>query len=117
MAPRRTAQVAITALLLLGCAYVLSPFFAAILFAGTVAITSWPLYARLHGALRGRDGLAAISMTLLLTALLAGVFGAGVGIIAIEWPTACANTLNTGIAGRTGVSIATWRAVENILAS
>jgi predicted PurR-regulated permease PerM len=70
MAPRRTAQVAITALLLLGCAYVLSPFFAAILFAGTVAITSWPLYARLHGALRGRDGLAAITMTLLLTALL-----------------------------------------------
>ena len=53
MAPRRTAQVAITALLLLGCAYVLSPFFAAILFAGTVVITSWPLYARLHAYLRG----------------------------------------------------------------
>ena len=70
MAPRRTAQVAITALLLLGCAYVLSPFFAAILFAGTVVITSWPLYARLHAYLRGRDGLAAITMTLLLTALL-----------------------------------------------
>ena len=70
MAPRRTAQVAITALLLLGCAYVLSPFFAAILFAGTVVITSWPLYARLHAYLRGRDSLAAITMTLLLTALL-----------------------------------------------
>ena len=70
MAPRRTAQVAITALLLLGCAFVLSPFFAAILFAGTVCITSWPLYRFLHRRLRGRDGLAAITMTLLLTALL-----------------------------------------------
>lgn len=70
MAPRRTAQVAITAFLLLGCAYVLSPFFAAILFAGTVAVTTWPLYARLHVWLRRRDSLAAFTMTLLLTALL-----------------------------------------------
>jgi predicted PurR-regulated permease PerM len=70
MAPRRTAQVAITAFLLLGCAFVLSPFFAAILFAGTVCITSWPLYVWLHRRLRGRDGLAAITMTLLLTAVL-----------------------------------------------
>ena len=36
MAPRRTAQVAITALLILGCAFVLSPFFAAILFVSRV---------------------------------------------------------------------------------
>jgi predicted PurR-regulated permease PerM len=47
---------------------VLSPFFAAILFAGTVCITTWPLYQALHRRLRGRDGLAAITMTLLLTA-------------------------------------------------
>ena len=70
MAPRRTAQVAITALLLLGCAFVLSPFFAAILFAGTVCITTWPLYRWLHRRLRQRDGLAAVTMTLLLTAVL-----------------------------------------------
>ena len=70
MAPRRTAQVAITALLILGCAFVLSPFFAAILFAGTVCITTWPLYAWLYRKLGRRDGLAAISMTLLLTAVL-----------------------------------------------
>ncbi len=70
MAPRRTAQVALTALLLLGCAFVLSPFFAAILFAGTVCITTWPLYARLQRRLRGRDGLAALTMSLLLTAVL-----------------------------------------------
>ncbi|MDD3352979.1 AI-2E family transporter [Zoogloea sp.] len=70
MAPRRTAQMAITALLLLGCAFVLSPFVAAILFAGTVCITTWPLYEALHRRLGRRDGLAAITMTLLLTALL-----------------------------------------------
>lgn len=70
MAPRRTAQVAITALLILGCALVLSPFFAAILFAGTVCITTWPMYQALHRRLRGRDSLAAVTMTLLLTAVL-----------------------------------------------
>jgi len=70
MAPRRTAQTAITALLLLGCAFVLSPFFAAILFAGTVCITTWPLYRWLHRHLRRRDGLAATVMSLLLTGLL-----------------------------------------------
>ncbi|WP_326527734.1 hypothetical protein, partial [Dokdonella sp.] len=70
MAPRRTAQMAITALLLLGCAFVLSPFFAAILFAGTVCITTWPMYQMLHRRLSGRDSLAAITMTLLLTAVL-----------------------------------------------
>ena len=70
MAPRRTAQVAITALLLLGCAFVLSPFFAAILFAGTVCITTWPIYRSLHRRMGRRNGLAAISMTFLLTAVL-----------------------------------------------
>lgn len=70
MAPRRTAQVAITALLLLGCAFVLSPFFAAILFAGTVCITTWPIYRSLHRRMGRRNGLAAISMTVLLTAVL-----------------------------------------------
>ena len=70
MAPRRTAQIAIIALLLLGCAFVLAPFFAAILFAGTVCITTWPMYAALHRRLGRRDGLAAISMTVLLTAVL-----------------------------------------------
>ncbi|WP_374503563.1 AI-2E family transporter, partial [Zoogloea sp.] len=70
MTPRRTAQLAITAVLLLGCAFVLSPFFAAILFAGTVCVTTWPLYQALLLRLGGRVGLAAITMTLLLTAVL-----------------------------------------------
>lgn len=70
MTPRRIAQLAITAVLLLGCAFVLSPFFAAILFAGTVCITTWPLYQSLLRRLRGREGVAAITMTLLLTAVL-----------------------------------------------
>jgi predicted PurR-regulated permease PerM len=35
---------------------VLSPFFAAILFAGTVCVTTWPLYARLHAAWGGATG-------------------------------------------------------------
>ena len=70
MTPRRIAQLAITTVLLLGCAFVLSPFFAAILFAGTVCITTWPLYQALLRRLGGRDSLAALTMTLLLTALL-----------------------------------------------
>jgi predicted PurR-regulated permease PerM len=70
MTPRRTAQLAITAVLILGCAFVLSPFFAAILFAGTVCVTTWPMYQALHRRLGRRDGLAALTMSLLLTAVL-----------------------------------------------
>ena len=48
----------------------LRPFLAAILFAGAVVISSWPLYMRLLAAMRGRRTLAALTMTLSLTLLV-----------------------------------------------
>lgn len=76
MAPRRTAQVAITAFLLLGCALVLLPFGPAILFAGTVCITTWPLFAALERRLRRSAlaaGLTTLGLSLLLLVPIAGL--------------------------------------------
>ena len=67
---RNTAQLALIALLVLGCLLVLQPFLAAILFACAVAISSWPLYLALLARLRGRQTLAALTMTLCLTLLV-----------------------------------------------
>ncbi len=58
------------AALLLGCLLVLRPFLAAILFAGAVCISSWPLYLWLLQRLRGRANLAALTMTLTLSLLV-----------------------------------------------
>ncbi|MDN4053276.1 AI-2E family transporter [Massilia sp. YIM B02763] len=57
-------------LLGLGCLYVLRPFLAAILFAAAVVISSWPLYQRLLGHMRGHRTVAALTMTLSLTLLV-----------------------------------------------
>ncbi|OGA50579.1 MAG: AI-2E family transporter [Betaproteobacteria bacterium RIFCSPLOWO2_12_FULL_63_13] len=64
---RRLARIALVALLAIGCALILQPFVAAILFAGVVCITSWPLYTWLLARLKYRAWLAALLMTLLLT--------------------------------------------------
>lgn len=61
------AKLAAISLLTIGCLYVLRPFLAAILFAGAVVISSWPLYMRLLAGMRGRRTLAALTMTLSLT--------------------------------------------------
>lgn len=63
----RLARIALVALLVLGCALILQPFVAAILFAVVLAITAWPLHARLLARLNGRNTLAASLTTLLLT--------------------------------------------------
>ena len=65
--PTNYAKLAAISLLTIGCLYVLRPFLAAILFAGAVVISSWPLYMRLLAAMRGRRTLAALTMTLSLT--------------------------------------------------
>lgn len=65
--PTNFAKLAAISLLTIGCLYVLRPFLAAILFAGAVVISSWPLYMRLLAAMRGRRTLAALTMTLSLT--------------------------------------------------
>lgn len=64
--PKRLAQVSLVALLILGCLLVLYPFLAAMLFAGVVSITTWPLYERLLSLLRGKNILAASAMSLIL---------------------------------------------------
>lgn len=63
-------QLATVLLLALGCGYVLRPFLTAILFAAAVVISSWPLYQRLLARMRGRQTLAALSMTFSLTLLV-----------------------------------------------
>ena len=65
--PTNYAKLAAISLLTIGCLYVLRPFLAAILFAGAVVISSWPLYMRMLAAMRGRRTLAALTMTLSLT--------------------------------------------------
>lgn len=62
----RLARIALLALLALGCALVLEPFIAAILFSAVICITTWPVYAWLLARLKGRAWLAALLMTLLL---------------------------------------------------
>ncbi|MDR3353298.1 MAG: AI-2E family transporter [Zoogloeaceae bacterium] len=64
--PKQLAQVSLILLLILGCLLVLYPFLAAVLFAGVVSVTTWPLYERLLRLLRGRRTLAASVMTLIL---------------------------------------------------
>ncbi|MDR3055373.1 MAG: AI-2E family transporter [Zoogloeaceae bacterium] len=64
--PKQLTQISLVTLLILGCLLVLYPFLAAVLFAAVVCITTWPVYARLHRFLGGRDTLAAGLMTLLL---------------------------------------------------
>ena len=72
MQPRHTqfAQLAIVALLIIGCIAVLLPFVGTLLFAIVIVITAWPLYARLLTALRSRHTLAALTMSLALVVLL-----------------------------------------------
>lgn len=59
-------RIALIALLIIGCASVLLPFMAAILFAVIICLFTWPLYNRVWRCLGRRDTLAAITMTLLL---------------------------------------------------
>ena len=67
---RNFTRTAAVVLLSIGCLYVLRPFLAAILFAAAVVISSWPLYQRLLGRMRGRRTPAALTMTLSLTLLV-----------------------------------------------
>jgi len=66
---RNYTRIATVVLLTLGCLYVLRPFLAAILFAAAVAISTWPLYLRLLGRMRGQRTIAALTMTMTLTLL------------------------------------------------
>lgn len=67
---RTFTRIAAVGLLALGCLFVLRPFFAAILFAAAVVISTWPLYQSVLRRMKGRRTLAALTMTLSLTLLI-----------------------------------------------
>ncbi len=58
--------VIVLALLAIGCLNVLLPFMAPVLWALILVLTTWPVFVRIRGWLRGRRTLAAAIMTLLL---------------------------------------------------
>jgi len=67
---RRMAAFAFLVLILGLTLWVLSPFFAALAWAGILAYVTWPLHRRLRQRLAGRDNLAALLMTLGVAATL-----------------------------------------------
>jgi predicted PurR-regulated permease PerM len=56
------ARLVAISFLLIGCFYVLRPFLAAMLFAGAVMISSWPMYQALLARMKGRRTLAVGAM-------------------------------------------------------
>ena len=66
---RHAGTVALVALVL-GCLVVLRPFVSSVLWALVMTYSTWPLYLRVRGLLRGRATAAAAIMTLLLTLVL-----------------------------------------------
>jgi predicted PurR-regulated permease PerM len=62
----QVTRIALIALLVIGCIYVLQPFMAAVLFSAILCLFTWPLYHRLWLRFGRRDTLAAVTMTLLL---------------------------------------------------
>ena len=64
------ARVAAVALLVFGAFLILQPFLGAILFAGVLCLSTWPLFLRLRERLGGRSWLAAaIVVTVLMVAI------------------------------------------------
>ena len=63
---RRWAQIAGIALIVVTSFVVLRPFITPIAWAAILAYASWPLHARIDRLLRGRTGLSAFAMTILM---------------------------------------------------
>ena len=69
--PKRLAQIALVALLIIGCIAVLLPMLGAILFAFVLWVCTWPTYAeKLLPRIGGRNTLGATLMTLLLVLVM-----------------------------------------------
>ncbi len=69
--PKRLAQIALVALLIIGCVAVLLPMIGAILFAFVLWICTWRLYSeKLLPSIGGRHTLGASLMTLLLVLIM-----------------------------------------------
>lgn len=63
---RTYARIALVALIIIGAAWVLAPFIAALLFAAILCLTTWPMFAWLKTCVKGRATLAALLATLIL---------------------------------------------------
>ncbi len=70
----QTLTLAVLAVLIVGCFFVLRPFLTALAWAAILCTTTWPLYLRLKDALRGRAGLAAGGMVIVLSLLMLAPF-------------------------------------------
>jgi predicted PurR-regulated permease PerM len=66
----QTLTLAMLALLLVGCFLVLEPFLTALVWAAILCATAWPLYERMLARWRGREGLAALAMVLMIALAL-----------------------------------------------
>ena len=66
----RTIGLVILAVLAVGCALVLRPFFTAVCFALILVIATWPAFRRLQRLLGGRRTPAALLMVALATLVL-----------------------------------------------
>jgi predicted PurR-regulated permease PerM len=72
---RRTQWVlgsAVTILVLIGTFVILRPFWIPVAWAVVLAVATWPIFRRLRSLLGGREGLAALIMTLLLVLAIVG---------------------------------------------
>jgi predicted PurR-regulated permease PerM len=66
----RTIGLVILAVLAIGCALVLRPFFTAVCFALILVVATWPAFDRLQHLLGGRRSFAALLMVTLATLVL-----------------------------------------------
>ncbi len=71
------ARIAAVAFLVFGCFLILQPFLGAIIFAGVICFSTWPVFIHLRGRVGGRSWLAAIIIVTIL-------------ILAIAFPVALA---------------------------
>ena len=65
------ARVAAVAFLAIGCFFVIQPFLGAIIFAGVLCFSTWPLFVKLRDRVGGRSWLASLLFVLILALALA----------------------------------------------
>ncbi len=70
----RTLAMVVLALLLVGCFLVLLPFLTAIIWALILCATIWPLFIHLRERLKGRSGVAALAIVLLMAIVVLAPF-------------------------------------------
>jgi len=88
------AGIAVISMIVIGCFIILRPFISAILWAGILCYSTWPLFARLANLLRGRRQVAAFLMTLVVTSILVVPFVI-VGIKMTENVSQCFDFIKT----------------------